>query len=171
MPNVRTHDAVTLLTGVAAVVSYVTLAPSSNLDVAASFTTAYLFAGYACAGDLDLNSAEYRRWGRLRILWWPYRQFVPHRSRLSHGVVLGGVFRILYLLLVALLIGVAVTWAEGWFHDWSGIGSYAGRRIASLREFTAVYPRPVAAGITGFVLAGAVHTLTDLAWSRVKRLW
>jgi uncharacterized metal-binding protein len=170
MPNVRAHDAVTLLTGVAAVASYVVLAPSPALDVAASFATAYLFAGYACAGDLDLDSAEYRRWGRLRFLWWPYRQLMPHRSRLSHGVLLGGLLRILYLLVVALLIGVLVTWAEGRFQDWSGVGSYAGRRIASLREFVMTYPRPVEAGIAGFVLAGTVHTLTDLAWSRAKRL-
>ena len=96
MPNARTHDIITLITAAGANVAYFLQAPQPDLKLTALFTGSYLFAGYACAGDLDLNSTEYRRWGPLRFLWWPYRTLVPHRSWVSHGLIMGGLIRVLY---------------------------------------------------------------------------
>ena len=83
LPNAPTHDVITLVTAAAADIAYFRVAPHPDSTVATLFTVTYLFAGYACAGDLDLNSREYRRWGPLRFLWWPYRNLVPHRSWVS----------------------------------------------------------------------------------------
>src|SRR6478736_4542956 len=90
LPNASTHDVITLVSVAAMDAAYFRFAPHPDPTAAAVFTLTYLFAGYACAGDLDLDSREYRRWGLLRFLWWPYRTLVPHRSWISHGLVLGG---------------------------------------------------------------------------------
>src|SRR6267154_1876546 len=97
MPNAPTHDFLTLATVTAADILYFQRASYPETKLAALFTVTYVFAGYACAGDLDLKSREYRRWGPLRFLWWPYRALVPHRSWISHGLLLGGAIRVLYL--------------------------------------------------------------------------
>ncbi len=169
MPNARTHDAVTLVTGVAAAVGYLAVAPKADTAHAAIFTGCYFFAGLACAGDLDLNSREYRRWGPLRFLWWPYRALIPHRSRLSHGLLLGGIFRIIYLLAMIALVSSAGLWAVGQTLAWHVPGNVTHREWISLLGFVHAYPTQVEAGVAGFVLAGTVHSLTDALWSGLKR--
>lgn len=64
MPGARAHDMITLITAGIADGVYFAAAPHPNTKLAALFTVAYLFAGYACAGDLDLMSTEYRHGGR-----------------------------------------------------------------------------------------------------------
>src|SRR5579859_6034016 len=113
MPGARTHDLITVVTAVGADAVYITQARPASPAVAGLFTLSYLFAGYACAGDLDLNSKEYRRWGPLRFLWWPYRVLVPHRSWISHGLLMGGVIRAAYLALVTTLLLWGGVWAIG----------------------------------------------------------
>jgi len=54
--------------------------------------------------DLDTKSKPYKRWGVLKIIWWPYQKFVKHRSALSHSPILGTLGRLGYLFLV--LLGV-----------------------------------------------------------------
>jgi len=92
--------------------AYFTLTPNPELSLAVLFTATYLFAGYACAGDLDLDSTEYRRWGPLRFLWWPYKVIVPHRSWISHGLIMGGIIRVLYLALVT----TGLLWIGLWLY-------------------------------------------------------
>ncbi len=169
MPNARTHDTVTLVTGIGAAVAYLALAPHADTSHAAIFAGCYLFAGYACAGDLDLNSREYRRWGPLRFVWWPYRALIPHRSRLSHGLLVGGIFRILYLLGMLTLLSTVGFWAIGQVLAWHEARQMTQREWSSLVAFVRAHPTEVEAGVAGFVLAGTVHSLTDALWSGVKR--
>jgi len=72
---------------------------------------AFLIGGLWLSPDLDTRSNPSRRWGPLRLLWWPYRQLLRHRSLLSHSPFLGSAGRLLYL---AALVGLA-----GWLlHPW-----------------------------------------------------
>jgi uncharacterized metal-binding protein len=63
----------------------------------------FLLGGLWLSPDLDTGSNPSRRWGPLRLLWWPYRRCLSHRSLLSHSPLLGTSGRLLYMLL--LLIG------------------------------------------------------------------
>ncbi|MBL0239596.1 MAG: DUF2227 family putative metal-binding protein [Chloracidobacterium sp.] len=42
--------------------------------------------------------ASYSRWSVFRIIWFPYRHFFKHRSRFSHGLLFGALFRVIYFL-------------------------------------------------------------------------
>jgi uncharacterized metal-binding protein len=66
---------------------------------------AFLLGGLLLSPDLDTRSNPTRRWGPLRLLWWPYRRLLRHRSVVSHSPVLGILGRLLYL--GALLIGLS----------------------------------------------------------------
>ena len=161
MPNAPTHDAITLITAAGADIAYFQLAPHPNLTLAALFTASYLFAGYACAGDLDLDSKEYRRWGPLRAIWWPYRQCVPHRSWMSHGLVMGGVIRVGYLATVCTM----VFWLSLWIV--SRLGSHIDPNQVTQTEWISVFsfvrlhPEWTAALLSGFILAGSAHSIAD----------
>lgn len=161
MPGARTHDAITLVTAAAAVGAYWKLAPQPDWTHAALFAGTYLFAGFACAGDLDLDSTEYRRWGPLRFLWWPYQKMVPHRSWVSHGLILGGVIRALYLLGVVALLSAGGFWLYGKWQGREQAHSLAHAQWFSLEGFVTTHPVHTALALAGFILAGTVHSLSD----------
>ena len=169
MPNAPTHDAITLVTAIGADIAYFRLSPHPDPMLAALFTGAYLFAGYACAGDLDLNSREYNRWGLLRFLWWPYRTLVPHRSWISHGLILGGAIRAGYLAVISTL----VFWFGLWIY--SRLGVHVDPTLAAvsgwqtLAVWLRLHPFPAAAMLSGFILAGTAHSLSDFIYSGMKR--
>ncbi len=60
-------------------------------------TLAFLIGGLWLSPDLDTRSNPSRRWGPLRLLWWPYRRLLRHRSLFSHSPFLGSAGRLLYL--------------------------------------------------------------------------
>lgn len=62
----------------------------------------FLVGGLYLSPDLDTRSRPYQRWGPLRLLWWPYRRLLPHRSVVSHAPLLGTAGRLLYSLGVVL---------------------------------------------------------------------
>ena len=169
MPGCRTHDFITAVTAAGAVGAYFYVAPSPSWENALYFTGSYLFAGYACAGDLDLNSREYHRWGPLKCIWWPYRVCVPHRSWVSHGLIMGGVLRIVYLLAVFTLIAACGFWTYGRFHGIEKARVVAIQQWASLDGFVLAHPVPIALSLSGFILAGTVHSLSDLISTWFKR--
>ncbi|MFM7314138.1 MAG: metal-binding protein [Cyanobium sp.] len=63
---------------------------------------AFLVGGLWLSPDLDTISRPSRRWGMLRLLWWPYCRCLRHRSLLSHSPLLGTAGRLLYLLVLLL---------------------------------------------------------------------
>ncbi len=67
-------------------------------------TGAFLLGGLWLSPDLDTRSNATRRWGPLRLLWWPYRRLLSHRSLLSHSPLLGTGLRLLW---VAVLVVAA----------------------------------------------------------------
>jgi uncharacterized metal-binding protein len=79
----------------------------------ASAALAFLVGGLLLSPDLDTRSRPTRRWGPLRLLWWPYRKLLRHRSLLSHGPVLGTLGRLGYLGgLVLVLAGLLSPWGS-----------------------------------------------------------
>lgn len=51
--------------------------------------------------DLDIESTAIKRWGRLRILWLPYKWLFKH-GQSSHNILYGAIVRILYISLIIL---------------------------------------------------------------------
>ena len=169
MPNGRTHDIITVIAAGIADGIYYRYADSPQLALAALFTGTFLFAGFACAGDLDLNSCELRRWGPLKFIWLPYTKLVPHRSLISHGLIVGGVIRALYL-------GVATTllfWLGIWLYSRLGPHVNASEatkaQLGSLTHWAHTHRNLATAGIAGFILAGTTHSVSDLIYSFVKK--
>jgi uncharacterized metal-binding protein len=169
MPNAPAHDLITVVTAIGADVAYVHYSPHPDPMLATLFTAAYLFAGYACAGDLDLNSREYRRWGLLRFLWWPYRNLVPHRSWISHGLIFGGVIRVLYLAVATTLAFWLGLWGYGRLGPHVDASSATESGWNTLLTWVNMHPYLTASALTGFILAGTTHSLADFIYSGLKR--
>ncbi|ABX09745.1 metal-binding protein [Prochlorococcus marinus] len=60
----------------------------------------FALGGLWLSPDLDIDSKPLKRWGILKIMWWPYRKIIPHRSFFSHGPVIGTTLRVLYLMAI-----------------------------------------------------------------------
>src|SRR5438552_3478073 len=112
MPSARTHDFITIVTGAAG--APVTLNANlpdlgrANPTNALVLVGAYLISGLLFSPDLDLRSAPYKRWRRLRWLWLPYQKMVRHRSWVSHSLFFGPLFRVLYFALMLCLLTLVV---------------------------------------------------------------
>jgi uncharacterized metal-binding protein len=85
--------------------------PSLGLVGITSAGLAFLIGGLWLSPDLDTPSNPSRRWGPLRLFWWPYRRLLRHRSLLSHSPFLGSAGRLLYL---AVLIAGAAWLLQPW---------------------------------------------------------
>ncbi len=68
----------------------------------------FLFGGLWLSPDLDTQSRALQRWGVFKVIWKPYRKWIPHRSGLSHSPFLGTFIRISYLIIAISLTLVIV---------------------------------------------------------------
>ncbi len=172
MPSGRTHDRVT----------YLLILPSFLLaqwywnDVSLSLvaTAAAAFAGLMFGPDLDIHSTQYARWGPARFIWAPYRFAVTHRSRLSHGLLFGTLFRVVYFVVVIIAISTVVLYAQ---HDylygtqtpWTAEFRRVSDDLVSIWQGTSkTYLR---AGFIGLWAGAAAHTVADLIASIGKAIW
>ena len=104
MPAGKTHEKINFLslyilifTGLL-IFSYVVYG-LFGVCLALLFCFGFTFGTYYFGPDLDLPSRPYYRWKGLRFIWKPYQKFVAHRSVWSHGLVIGDIVRVVYLLL------------------------------------------------------------------------
>jgi uncharacterized metal-binding protein len=170
MPSGRTHDAITII--LAAPTFFAAWGLTGSLALALLATGAMLFGGFMFGPDLDIQSRQYARWGIFRFLWLPYRMIFRHRSRWSHGIIFGTLIRVLYFTLVLALIvaaGVALraVLVNGPVPTLEEI-LQAGRVIeASVRE--SVGEHAGWAVLAGLWWGAATHTLTDVAWSVLRK--
>ena len=80
---------------------------SYSLELGVVVASAHLLGGLYLSPDLDLVSKPFKRWGVLRVLWFPYQKLIPcHRHWLSHGIIVGSVVRLLYLAALLLPLWV-----------------------------------------------------------------
>lgn len=176
MPSGRTHDSITLWS--LPLIAGVTFERTQNASLTLLLSGGYLFSGLMFGPDLDVHSQQYKRWGILRWIWLPYRRSMRHRSFLSHGMVIGTLVRIIYLLgwligglsLVVLLSAIAYLLA-GEFALWTQFfGTYWQLSTAFLgRSLQQHYPEWLAL-LLGLELGALSHALSDWVGSRYKRL-
>ncbi|MBW4648947.1 MAG: metal-binding protein [Kastovskya adunca ATA6-11-RM4] len=76
------------------------VAATTTLQLGIVVGISYLIGGLWLSPDLDIHSRPFLRWGYLKFLWIPYQKIVPHRSRLSHSVLLGTLGRVGYFMIV-----------------------------------------------------------------------
>jgi uncharacterized metal-binding protein len=170
MPSGKTHDAITIILAVPTFVAAWGL--TGNLALAILATGAMLFGGFMFGPDLDIQSRQYTRWGIFRFLWLPYRGLFRHRSRWSHGIIFGTLIRILYFTLVLALIVSAGVYlraalSNGPLPTFDEVHQ-AWRAIETgLRE--SVGEHAVWAALAGLWWGAASHTLTDVAWSVLRK--
>jgi uncharacterized metal-binding protein len=158
MPSGRTHDAITFA-----------LAESASL--AGFLTGAFLFGGLMFGPDLDTQSVQYTRWGIFRFLWFPYKVVFAHRSRWSHGLILGTLFRVVYFAGALTLFGALI------FYLAAIIRNAAPPDVAQIRELwetIGFWTREnlgdyaIIAVLVGLWWGAASHTLTDIAGTFLK---
>lgn len=169
MPSGKTHDAITFL--LAAPAFAAGFAATGDVPISIAAAAAFLFGGLMFGPDLDTVSKQYSRWGPLRLMWFPYRTAFKHRSRWSHGLIFGTLFRVIYFLGVisltvylAFVAKVAIGGGEipAWpaFADaWQQLGGY-------IREGLGEYFLP--AVFAGMWTGAASHTFTDMAGTYIK---
>lgn len=172
MPSGRTHDTL----------SYALVIPSffayrwywGGAAVAFVATAGMLFAGLMFGPDLDIHSSQYKRWGPVRFLWAPYRFVMSHRSRLSHGLLLSTILRVVYFLAVVLLLSTCVFYLRhhylfGMETTWTAEFRQVSDDVMSLWNQTdKQYFKAAFVGLWG---GAAVHTVIDVVQSIVRLLW
>ncbi len=172
MPSGKTHDAVTVV--LAAPTFLVAWGLTGSLWLACQATCAMLFGGFMFGPDLDIQSKQYTRWGLFRFLWLPYRAVFRHRSRWSHGILLGTLIRVLYFTgIVALLalcgLFLRAMLVEGGLPDPAAIARSWRVIELSLRASPVVSHTWVWAVLAGLWWGAATHTLTDVLWSMLRK--
>jgi len=103
----------------------------------------------------------------LRVIWYPYQKLVPHRSWISHGLGVGPILRVAYLLGILTLATLAFNWLAARIGLAMQVDPQSWLLHATDWAFT--YQREVLALVIGLVAGGAAHSLLDFAHTRLKR--
>ena len=169
MPSGKTHDAITfLLAAPAAAAAYLIF---GNAVLSAAAGISFVFGGLMFGPDLDTRSTQSSRWWILRPIWLPYRKAFKHRSRWSHGIVFGTLFRVIYFLGIVTLLTylgfvLKVSVMGGQLPQMSVFSSAWSSAGDSVRNyFGALFPASVFAGMWA---GAASHTFTDMAGTYIK---
>jgi uncharacterized metal-binding protein len=169
MPSGKTHDWITILISIP--VFAFAWKISNNLLIAIITLTGFLFGGLLFGPDLDVPSKQYYRWGIFRFLWYPYQVLFKHRSRWTHGILLGTFFRIIYFTGAVTLFSFIFAYI---------IAIYRESDLPRLFEFIAAWhllidfvqekfgENALFIFFFGTWIGAISHTLTDLAVSYVK---
>jgi uncharacterized metal-binding protein len=170
MPSGRTHDAITIILVAPTFVAAWGL--TGNPKLALLVTGAMLFGGLMFGPDLDIQSRQYARWGVFRFLWLPYRRLFRHRSRWSHGIIFGTLIRILYFTLMLALIVLAAVYLRAMLTN--GLMPSFDEIVQTWQAIEAGARQSIGEHAVWAVLAGlwwgaASHTLTDVAWSVLRK--
>ncbi|MCS7208193.1 MAG: metal-binding protein [Fimbriimonadales bacterium] len=167
MPSGKVHDWVTIGTALSAVPLTAMYLPPETRPLAWLAIASYTFSGIWLSSDLDVPSSAYRRWGPLRVIWYPYQKLVPHRSWISHGLGIGPLLRVAYLIGMLALLGLALHWGLAQI----GLALQVDPQswLLHTAEWARTYQRELWALVIGLVAGGAAHSLLDWAHTRLKR--
>jgi uncharacterized metal-binding protein len=170
MPSGRTHDLITLLLAppTAAAAYYFT----GDWTIVAITTAMMIFGGFMFGPDLDIQSRQYARWGPLRFLWWPYKAILPHRSRLSHSILIGTVIRIIYFLaVITLVLAVALYVRDAYVNrEGASVGAVADALGEVLRALAPIKRSYLLAAFAGLWVGATSHTVSDVLGSFFKSI-
>jgi len=142
MPNGRVHDIITAIT-TPILIGGVYYLSNKNTEITTVIITAYLFSSLMFNGDLDTNSRPYNRWWLLKMIWIPYQLMFSHRSIFTHGIIIGTVVRLVYLLIIPVLI------------------LYFNGNLSAIVNLLTSNQNMVLYTIAGLELGSAVHTISD----------
>jgi len=164
MPGAHTHDMITVVSGVALAPVWWIVSPDHAMATVLTITAAHMLSGLLFSCDLDVDSREYRRWGPLRLIWWPYKEAIPHRSWLSHGLVIGPLLRLAYFGLIVYGLLWLVLHATGNADTWAAV-------LRSFRQMLRENSGQTYAFLWGFITGGAAHSIPDWITTGTKRAW
>ena len=165
MPSGKTHDAITLL--LSPLVMGLSYAATHSGPFTFVTAVAFPFGGFMFGPDLDTVSSQYSRWSIFRFIWFPYRTIFKHRSRWSHGLIFGTLFRVVYFMGVitiaamcaAFLIGIGIEGSVQIVKVWRDVRLFL---TANAGENFAL------AAFVGMWLGAASHTLMDVAITYIR---
>ena len=175
MPSGRTHDRITLW--ILPLLAGITFGLTQRAEVTILITAGFLFGGLMFGPDLDIHSAQYKRWGPLRWIWLPYRKAMHHRSLLSHGFLIGTLGRIIYFtiwLSLGISLGIVsfaiVRHYLGNLPDWPASAQKSSQTLAST-VLIAIWQHPLEslAALVGLELGALSHIIADTIGSAYKR--
>lgn len=145
----------------------ITYCTTRSAELTLILSCGYLFSGMMFGPDLDICSLQYKRWGVIRGIWLPYRQFLRHRSIFSHGLIIGTCIRLIYLFFIIALIstlGVAIAQlCLGFAWNWQVFVR------DQLHLLINKYPRQTAALLIGLEIGAMSHSISDWLDSRRKQ--
>ncbi len=157
MPSGKIHDQITWYCLPVVIASFLIITKSLLLTVLSS--VGFIFSGLMFGPDLDIYSVQFKRWRFFRFIWLPYQKFLKHRSRLSHGFLIGTIVRILYLsliLFILAIIGVAIAqliFGFAWHWQKFVINSYSALKNHYWQEVLSLF--------IGLELGAMSHYLAD----------
>jgi uncharacterized metal-binding protein len=91
--------------------------------------------------DLDIESTAIKRWGRLKIIWLPYKWLFKH-GQSSHNILYGAIVRVMYFSIIIL-----------------GVYYLLFRSLPPETMISSVY---VFIFLVGIIIANALHIILDV---------
>lgn len=171
MPDARTHDVITVVSGVAlaspAYAAFAASDPSTASALTGWLVGAHLLSGIMFSPDLDIDSAIDDRWGPLFWIWRPYMWLIPHRRLLSHGLVIAPLLRLGYFYLVVMGLLIFGAWA---LRELGVAAPYL--YVEATEAIFAVlraYPSETSVFVLGFITGSAAHSIADWLVTGGKR--
>ncbi len=139
MPGYNAHRIFNyvIFAAIAALAWYESINPKQLLALSVGF---YIGTDFLTP-DLDTESTAIKRFGRLKILFLPYKWTFTHRKS-SHNIIYGAVVRILYITLIMLVLYYVLF-----------------KSFPSGTVFFSVY---ILLFLIGIIIANALHVLLDV---------
>lgn len=97
MPSGKTHNRINFIFLPVFLLGLV-ITGFTSFKYAFIFSIGYVFGTLYLDPDLDIKGKSFKRWGFLNFIWVPYQKLFPHRSIFTHGLFIGDICRIIYLL-------------------------------------------------------------------------
>ncbi|WP_448587693.1 metal-binding protein [Thermocrinis sp.] len=121
------------------------------------FGFGYLIGTFLLSPDLDLrHSKPSKRWGPLKILWYPYQKRSKHRG-ISHTPILGSFVRLFYVLLVITAVYYVIYFFSG-YENLSKANPF--RLLESVAKEEWLFY-----ALLGLIASELMHLLVDILWS------
>ncbi len=166
MPSGKTHDNVAWYFCIP--FAYISWYFSQNILVVILYSVAYFFSNFMFSGDLDLVSIQSKRWGIFRWIWIPYRKMIPHRSKWSHGIIHGTLFRIVYFgIFILVFYGLIYLITQQFIPSFNKDLVYGtDKSLSFLKNQQPIYFAWI---LLGLLTGSLLHTSADVTVSFVKK--
>lgn len=182
MPSAKTHDLITV--GFTPIITYCSYLLFKDINSVILISSLFLFSSLMFNGDLDVISRPYNRWFIFKYMWKPYQKIFNHRSFLTHGIIIGTIIRIiyiipflliffymLYLLLSNLFSNVELfNYISKMFHffDESLIKTAIQLKRLELKDLNYLLIFKI---FIGLELGNTLHTVSDKFFSKTKKIF